>query len=524
MPHYPKEIETAAEKLVSSLSKIDGIATRVGASYTKMRWMALRMLDSDREMEQQMLHALSLDEGEIKMAENAALDARRGLFLSGIDAEQYRDITVSAIVSEAERIAISVTDSEAEKPPEISRADRFLTGRLTAYPIMLFLLALVFWITLSLANYPSELLERLFSFAEEGLHTLFLRFEIPEFISGALIDGVFRTLGRVVAVMLPPMVIFFPLFSLLEDSGYLPRIAYNLDRPFAAAGACGKQALTMCMGFGCNAVGIVGTRIIDSKRERLLAMLTNSLVPCNGRLPMLITLITVFFLLSGTAPSSFVTAIVLTALILLSVAATFLATRILSLTLLRGERSSFTIELPPYRKPEILKVIYRSLVDKCAAILMRAVTVAAPMGLLIWIMANLQIGEASLLSLMAGALDPLGRFFGMDGVIVLAFIIGIPANEIVVPLILMMYTSGGALGAELGSASIGNILSGAGWTSVTVICTALFALFHWPCSTSLITVYKETGSLRITSLAFLIPTVMGLSLCLIVSLVGNLLV
>jgi ferrous iron transport protein B len=277
------------------------------------------------------------------------------------------------------------------------------------------------------------------------------------------------------------------------------------------------------MGLGCNAVGIVGSRIIDSKRERLLAVLTNSLVPCNGRLPMLITLITVLFLfLWGGAPSLLVAAL-LCLLILLSVAATLISTRILSATLLRGEKSSFTIELPPYRKPEIIKTVLRSLVDKCAAILVRAITVAAPMGLFIWIAANVELGGGSILSVIAGALDPVGRLFGMDGVILLAFIIGIPANEIVVPLMLMLYTAGGALGAELGGASVGAIFAGAGWSVTTVICTTLFALFHWPCSTSLITAYKETKSLRLTAVAFLIPTLIGLSLCLVVSLLSKIL-
>ena len=523
LPKYPEKIENAIENLSSALRKIDRISTRVDISERKLRWIALRLLEGDGELDRSIFSYLGLSDDESERAEQISLDVRETLFLRGVDSELYREILVTSLVSEAERIALAVTEnikhSEAHK---MSRADKFLTGRLTAYPTMLLLLALVFWITLSLANYPSELLALLFERAEGVLQTLFDSLSVPKFITGALLDGVFRTLGRVVSVMLPPMAIFFPLFSLLEDSGYLPRIAYNLDRPFAAAGACGKQALTMCMGFGCNAVGIVGCRIIDSKRERLLALLTNSLVPCNGRLPMLITLISVICLFLGGTSGSVLVALMLTALILLSVIATFFVTYILSRTLFRGERSAFTIELPKYRKPEVVKVVFRSLSDKCVSILMRAVTVAAPMGLFIWIAANTRIGDVSMLSYASDFLDPIGRFFGMDGVILLAFIIGIPANEIVIPLMLMMYTADGALGAEIGISSIASILSGAGWSAVTVICTTLFALFHWPCSTSLITVYKETKSVRLAFLAFLIPTVLGLFLCLAVSLASRL--
>ena len=523
LPRYPEKVENAIEYLCTELRKIDRIATRVDISERKLRWIALRLLEGDGELDRSIYSYLDLSDEESDRAECISLDARERLFLEGIDCELYREIAVTSLVSEAERIALEVTENDKKSERvEMCRADKFLTGRFTAYPVMLLLLALVFWITLSLANYPSELLGWLFARAEGALQTLFEALSVPKFITGALLDGVFRTLGRVVSVMLPPMAIFFPLFSLLEDSGYLPRIAYNLDRPFAAAGACGKQALTMCMGFGCNAVGIVGCRIIDSKRERLLALLTNSLVPCNGRLPMLITLISVICIFVGGRSGSILVALLLTALILLSVVATFFVTYILSHTLLCGERSAFTIELPKYRKPEVVKVIFRSLTDKCASILMRAVTVAAPMGLFIWIVANIEVGGASILSATADFLEPVGRFFGMDGVILLAFIIGIPANEIVIPLMLMMYTADGALGAELGASSIASMLSEAGWTSVTVICTTLFALFHWPCSTSLITVYKETKSARLTFLAFVIPTALGLLLCLAVSLASRL--
>ncbi len=524
LPCYTKSVEDAIQLVVQALLKINGFFERIGENRRFARWIALTLIDPDGLCEEEILSCICADSNERSKISDAVSAGKEYLFLHGVDGEGYRDARISTLVGEAERIASAVTSTCEHKKSFTERADKLFTGRVTAYPVMLLLLALVFWITLSLANYPSELLSHFFELSEEKLYSLFYYLNMPPWITGAIVGGLFRTLGRVVAVMLPPMAIFFPLFSILEDSGYLPRIAYNLDRPFACAGACGKQALTMCMGFGCNAVGIVGCRIIDSKRERLLAILTNSLVPCNGRLPMLVTLISVLFIfLSGTY-DPLVVSLVLTAFILLGILATFVCTAILSKTLLRGERSSFTIELPPYRRPQILNTIYRSLVDRCGAVLARAVLVAAPLGLAVWILANISIGDSSILTLCAEFLNPVGQFFGLDGVILLAFIIGIPANEIVLPLMLMMYTEGGAIGEEIGTLAIGEVLSSVGWTPVTAICTALFALFHFPCSTSLITVYKETKSKRITLLSFIIPTLVGLILCFAVSFIFKLII
>ena len=310
------------------------------------------------------------------------------------------------------------------------------------------------------------------------------------------------------------MAIFFPLFTLLEDSGYLPRVAYNLDRPFKRCGACGKQALTLCMGFGCNAAGVVGCRIIDSPRERLLAVLTNNFVPCNGRFPMLISVITMFFISGAGGLSSLFSVFLLTAAIVLSIAMTFLVTKLLSLTVLKGVPSSFTLELPPYRKPQIGKVIVRSVFDRTLFVLGRAAAVAAPAGLIIWLMANITAGDATLLEICSDFLDPLGRLMGLDGVILIAFILGFPANEIVVPIIIMAYTATGSITELASLAEMRQLFVSNGWSWVTAVCFIIFTLMHWPCSTTLITVKKETGSLKWTALAALLPTAAGILLCI----------
>ncbi len=418
----------------------------------------------------------------------------------------------------AEELCRSAVTIRKTAPSE-NRWDRLLTGKYTAYPIMMLLLALVLWLTVAGANYPSAGLSALFSWLEARLGDLLMAWQAPDWLIGSLIHGAFRVLGWVVAVMLPPMAIFFPLFTLLEDLGYLPRIAYNLDEPFQKCKACGKQALTMCMGFGCNAVGVTGCRIIDSPRERMIAVLTNSFVPCNGRFPMLITLITVFFIgAQGGAWGSVGAALMLTAILLLGILATFGISRLLSATLLKGAASSFTLELPPYRKPQIGKVLIRSVLDRTLFVLGRAAAVAAPAGLILWLFANITIGDGSLLTHTAAFLDPLGHALGMDGVILIAFILGFPANEIVLPIILMAYLSQGTL-SETGSLlEIRAVLAANGWTWVTALCTMLFSLFHWPCSTTLLTVKKETGSWGWTAVAAVLPTLVGAAVCFLISL------
>ncbi|MBE6644483.1 MAG: ferrous iron transport protein B [Ruminococcaceae bacterium] len=513
---YSEEIEKAVKNVESALPKYN-------TNGVSERWVALRLIEDDREMNEEIFKNLGIDFKSEKIY-SAVQQAREELFSRGIDSEKYRDEIVTRIVSEAEKIAKSVTVLEEKRGADRmrdSKIDRMLTGKYTAFPFMIILLLLVLWITMSVANYPSEALARLFSYLEPKILYVLLALRLPKMLVGVLVYGVWRTTTTVVSVMLPPMAIFFPMFTLLEDSGYLPRVAYNLDRPFALCGACGKQALTMCMGLGCNAVGISGARIIDSKRERLLAILTNSMIPCNGRLPMLLSVICAsFIMLFDRSIPSVLAAFFMICLILLAVGATLLCTLLLSKTILAGECSSFTIELPPYRRPEFLRVIFRALTSKVGAILVRAIAVAAPMGLVIFLLSNIFIDGKSLVLYASDFLEPIGQIMGLDGKILLAFILGIPANEIVIPILIMLYTSGGVFGADMTSAAMGNLFSENGWCAVTAVCMALFALFHWPCSTSLITVYKETGSIKYTVLAMLIPTFVGFALCTAVNLIS----
>ncbi|MCI5756114.1 MAG: ferrous iron transport protein B [Firmicutes bacterium] len=419
---------------------------------------------------------------------------------------------VSAFASDAVSGAVR-TGNGAGKG---SRADRILTGKLTAFPVMFLLLMGILWLTVTGANYPSELLSHLFSRLEGGVSSLLTSAGAPEVLTSLLCEGVIRVVGWVVSVMLPPMAIFFPLFTLLEDVGYLPRIAYNLDRGFAGCSACGKQALTMCMGFGCNAVGVTGCRIIDSKRERLLAVLTNSFMPCNGRFPILIAVISMFSACVGLWGSA-----ILALVIVLAVMITLGVSKLLSETVLRGVPSSFTLELPPYRTPQFGKVLIRSVLDRTLFVLGRAAAVAAPTGLVIWLLANTGSGGISTLSRLSGFLDPVGRIMGLDGVIILAFILGLPANEIVIPIIMMCYVSGGSLVGCASLPELKNLLVSNGWNTVTAINTVIFTVFHWPCSTTLLTVKKETGKARCAIAAALIPTVIGTVLCIAVNLVSH---
>ena len=413
----------------------------------------------------------------------------------------------------AEELCRQVVKQSGDHPPW-GRLDRLLTGRFTGGAVMLLMLLCLFWLTVKGANYPSALLSRLLFSLEAPMSRGLAALGAPEWLNGLLCQGAWRTLAWVVAVMLPPMAIFFPLFSLLEELGYLPRAAFNLDRPFAACGSCGKQALCMCMGLGCNAAGVVGCRIIETRRERLLAVLTNSFTPCNGRFPTLIALTGIFFASGGLGQAA-----VMTGLILFSAGVTLAVTKLLSVTLLRGEPSPFVLELPSWRPPRVSQVLLRSLLDRTLSVLGRAAAVAAPAGALLWCLANIQLGEGSLLTHMAAALEPLGRFLGLDGAILLGFILGLPANEIVLPVIIMIYTAGGSL-AEIGdTAALGALLAQKGWTAVTAACVMLFSLLHWPCSTALLTIKKETGSLGWTVLGAVLPTAVGIVICALVGMI-----
>ena len=426
------------------------------------------------------------------------------------------EITICNTVNKAEKIAKAVVSQTKKSEKTFDRKlDNILTSKAFGYPIMLLFLALIFWITISGANYPSSLLSQLFFILENKLSAFLQFLNAPWWLHDSLTYGIFRTLGWVVAVMLPPMAIFFPLFTLLEDSGYLPRIAFNLDYPFKKCNACGKQALTMCMGFGCNAVGVTGCRIIDSKRERLLAIITNNLVPCNGRFPTIIAIITMFLCFGTGLTNNLLCTIILTLVIIFGIATTFAVTKLLSKTILKGMPSSYTLELPPYRKPQVLKVIFRSVFDRTLFVLGRSVAVAAPAGLVIWIMANITINNVSLLHHCADFLNPFAQLLGLDGVILLAFILGLPANEIVIPIVIMAYMNNGSL-TELSSLNaMRELFIANGWDFTTAISVILFSLLHWPCATTILTIKKETNSLKWTAVAVLLPTVLSILVCML---------
>lgn len=400
------------------------------------------------------------------------------------------------------------------KEQKISKLDKIMLGKFTSFIAMAVVLGLTLWITVRFSNYPSELLKNAFDSFEAWLGARLDQIGAPVMLSGLFVHGVLRVLFWVVAVMLPPMAIFFPIFALLEDFGILPRLAFNLDYCFEKCGACGKQSLTCCMGLGCNAVGVTGARIIDSPRERLVAIITNSLTPCNGRFPLLIAVISMFF-----SKNSFVSMLILLALLGLSLAGTMLSSFVLSKTALKGVPSSFVMELPPYRRPQIIKTVLLSLKEKVAFVLLRAVSVAAPAGLIIWIFANVNIGGISLLNRISSVLEPIGALMGLDGVILLAFILGFPANEIVIPLVLTAYLSKKGILDYSSLDSLSAVLTENGWTVKTALCTCVFSMFHFPCSTTLLTIYKETKSVKYTLLSVAVPLSLGFAVCAIINLV-----
>lgn len=429
-----------------------------------------------------------------------------------------------AIMDRASVIAKEVTIFEDKNfDLKDQKLDKLLTQKSTGIPIMILLLMLIFWFTIKGADSPSDFLADNFDKVGNWLMAITTSWGVPHIIRDVLINGVYKVLSTVVAVMLPPMAIFFPLFTLLEDFGYLPRVAFNLDKHFQKAGACGKQALTMCMGFGCNAAGVVGARIIDSPRERLIAIMTNNFVPCNGRFPILITVITVFF--TGGAVGllgSIQSAVFLTGVILLGVFTTIMVSRLLSKTVLKGIPSSFTLELPPYRKPQVGQVIVRSIFDRTLFVLWRAIIVAAPAGLVIWVLANVSIGDQSILQSVTGFIDPFARLMGLDGTILMAFILGLPANEIVIPIMIMGYMATGTITDFSSLDQFRQLLLSNGWTWLTAMNVILFTLYHWPCSTTLLTIYKETKSKKWTFASFIIPTIIGVGITMLTTAIAHL--
>ncbi len=481
------------------------------------RWLAMQLLGNDTILNETIQKKLGTD--CIEKIQEPMEEARTLLYHNGIHPEHIKDAFVSTLMKQSESICKEVVTYENENYIERDlKIDKVITSRKVGIPLMVLLLMVVFWITIIGANYPSELLSD-FLFGLEKYLFQFLEFlHAPGWLSDMLVLGMYRVLAWVVAVMLPPMAIFFPLFTLLEDLGYLPRIAFNMDHAFKKCSACGKQALTMSMGFGCNAAGVTGCRIIDSPRERLIAILTNNFVPCNGRFPTLITIITMFFIgFSSSVGASCFSVILLTLVIFLGIGMTFLVSRLLSKTILRGIPSSFTLELPPYRKPQIGKVIIRSIFDRTLYVLGRAISIAAPAGILIWVLANIQIEQVSILQMCSDFLNPFATALGLDGVILMAFILGFPANEIVIPLIMMGYMATGTITEYTSLSALKALLVDNGWTWLTAVCVMIFSLMHWPCSTTCLTIKKETGSWKWVILSIVIPTVIGMTLCFLLT-------
>lgn len=397
------------------------------------------------------------------------------------------------------------------------KIDRLLTSKITGIPIMLVMLFFIFWLTIVGSNYPSEVLSNFLFSLEEPLYNIFSF--LPSSINDLLVHGIYKTTAWVVGVMLPPMLIFFPLFTILEDIGILPRIAFNLDPIFKKCSSCGKQALTMCMGIGCNAVGVTGCRIIESKKMRLMAIITNSFMPCNGRYPMMIAVITMFLINDFGILSSIVCALVLVLLILLSIVITFIVNKILSRTLCKNDKVSFVLELSDYRRVKLGELIVRSVVERTLFVLGRAVTAAVVAGIIIYLVTNISIGDVSLLDGLSKLFEPIGNLMGLDGVILLAFILGLPANEIVIPIMLMTYLGTNTLTDYDSVQTLKTILVDNGWSITTAISFLIFTLFHFPCATTLMTIKKETNSWFVTFLSFIIPLLIGISLCFVINLI-----
>ncbi len=497
---YSDEIENAIDKIDSPV-----LAEAANQSGLSERFLKLRILENDTQFFVSFKKFTGIDLSVIE-----------------VEAPEYvSEELVNGIMKMAEALCNEAVHTE-KKYNRDRKIDSIITSKLFGPPIILCMLALVLWITISGANYPSSWLNSFFMSLEGDFFKLLSDIGLPTVLCEVIVYGVYRVVTWIVSVMLPPMAIFFPLFTLLEDLGFLPRIAFNLDRCFKKCHTCGKQALTMCMGFGCNAVGVTGCRIIDSPRERLIAILTNSFVPCNGRFPTLITLITLFFVGSYGISSSIGASLVLCLFIMLSFLMTFAVSYLLSKTVLRGMPSSFTLELPPYRRPQILKVIVRSVFDRTLFVLGRALVAAVPAGLIIWLAANIKVDGVTVLQTVSNFLDPFGNVLGLDGVILIAFILGFPANEIVIPVMVMAYTANANL-TEIGNLSVlSDIFAANGWNMLTAINVMIFSLFHWPCATTVQTIKKETGSVLWTALAVVLPTAVGIILCLITTSIWHL--
>lgn len=510
--NYDFDIEKAIEEIEVIINEAIKVDKR------KSRWISIRILEGNHNILNSLYKKYNIQEEYMQ----TIYKIRENLIKNFKD-KSIEDIIIKSIIKEAEKVGNKVVETEGEYNNTQRKIDKILVSKSTGIPIMIATLLVILWITITLANYPSEMLANMFGYGEQYLREFFAGLNLPSWIPGILIDGVYVTLAWIISVMLPPMAIFFPMFTLLEDLGYLPRIAFNLDKCFKKCCTCGKQALTMCMGLGCNAAGIIGCRIINSPRERLIAILTNVFMPCNGRFPMLISISSIF--IGGIAvgiKGSFISAITVTMVIILGVFMTLLVSKILSKTILKGVPSNFILELPPYRKPQIGKVIVRSILDRTLYVLGRAIAIAAPAGVVIWIFSNIMIGDSSILSICANFLNPFANAIGVDGYILMAFILGLPANEIVMPIIIMSYLRATTM-IELDSlVELKELLVANGWTMLTAINVMILCLMHYPCGTTLWTIKKETKSLKLTALGFLIPTIAGIVVCFITTQIWRL--
>ena len=529
---YPIFIENEIEVISKKLEDFKVLPPKL------LRWVSLKILDG----EEKILKSIE-EHFNISIIDNSALQDIRKMSIERINLEKekleenknktsnenkenFKDIIVSSIVTTAEKISNSVcTYGNNNYSARDRKIDKILTSKVFGLPIMILFLGIIFWITIVGANYPSQVLFTFFAWLQEKLIIGAEAINLPGWLSSMLISGIYQTLTWIISVMLPPMAIFFPLFTFLEDLGYLPRIAFNTDGFFKKCSCSGKQMITMCMGFGCNSAGVTGCKIINSPREKLIAILTNNFVPCNGRFPFLITIASIF--IAGTINgicASIVSTLAVMFVIILGIFCSLIISKILSKTILKGMPSSFVLELPPYRKPQFGKILIRSIFDRTLFVLGRAISVAAPAGLVIWLFANIGINGESLLTLVANFLDPFAKILGLDGYILTAFIFGIPANEIVLPIILMCYLGGNSLVNIEDNFSIGQILIQNSWNILTAINVMIFTCLHFPCATTLLTIKKETGSLKWTALSFLLPTICGIVICLFTTFVYNIFV
>lgn len=510
--YYDDEIESMVNSIKDELYEI--------IPSINPRWLGLRLIDGDESI---LTSLNDYTENDILDDLNTIKSKLPDIFDKSKIRSHLSKTTYDYAKSISDQV-VTITNSKAFDRDE--KIDRVVSSKIFGIPLMLLLLCGVLWLTIQGANYPSEIISNVLFAVEPKIYDLLNSMSFPIWLNEMITYGMYRTLAWVVSVMLPPMAIFFPLFTLLEDLGYLPRVAFNLDHLFKKACCHGKQCLTMCMGFGCNAAGVIGCRIIDSPRERLIAILTNNFVPCNGRFPTLIAISTIFFssAIGSSFLSSTITALSITVLIIIGVLTTLLVSYILSKTLLKGVPSTFTLELPPYRPPQIGRVIYTSIIDRTLFVLRRSIAVAIPAGIITWIFANIYIGDISILTYVANFLDPLGKLIGLDGFILLAFILGFPANEIVVPILIMSYMATGKMIEFDELSALGELLRNNGWTYLTALNMMLFSLLHWPCATTLLTIKKETSSLKWTALGFIIPTVIAFIVCFITTTIYNIIV